>query len=136
MLGRVLMIAAAMAAMAASAAAAVVALAFALYALLRGPLGPAGAAACVAAAAALTVGLAGLIVALTVRSSTRQAQRKTAALSRQLLDMVKEKPFAAGGVAVGAVLMALRNPQVIATVLRTVMEAWQGAAAKGDRKKK
>ena len=128
MLHKAMMVAATLAAMAVAAATAVVALAFALFALLRGPIGPAGAAACVAAAAAVSIGVASLIAAGNARRAARPTH-EPASLTHQLFELVKDKPIASGGVAVGAVLMALRNPQILGVLLRTLIEAWPAAAA-------
>ena len=52
-------------------------------------------------------------------------------LADRLMDLVRDKPMATAGVAVAAGLMALRNPAVIAVIVRTILDA---LPAKGRKK--
>lgn len=124
MMERTLMALAAAAAIAAAAAVGVVALAFALYAALLPQIGAAWAACAVAGAAALLVGLAALLAARKAegdRRYTAQAPADTG-LVDTILMLVRDRPIMASGVAVAAGIYALRNPQLIAAVLRAFMD--------------
>ena len=124
MMERTLMALAAAAAIAAAAAVGVVALAFALYAALQPVIGPAWSACAVAGAAALLVGLAALIAARKAEGDRHQAAQAMpdAGLVDTILGVVRERPIMASGVAVAAGIYALRNPQLIAAVLRAFMD--------------
>ncbi len=125
MMERTLMALAAAAAIAAAAAVGVVALAFALYAALLPLIGPAWAACAVAGAAALLVGLAALIAARKAESGKSHAAQSSpvdAGLVDTVIGLVRERPIMASGVAVAAGIYALRNPQLIAAVLRAFMD--------------
>ena len=124
MLERVLMAVAAASAIATAAAVSVVALAFAIYALLSTPLGAAGAAGAVCAIFALLVALVGLFAVSRANKKGREAPAGEAiSLADRLMDLVRDKPMASAGIAVAAGLMALRNPAVIAVIVRTILEA-------------
>ncbi len=127
MMERTLMALAAAAAIAAAAAVGVVALAFALYAAMLPLVGPAWAACIVAAAAALLVALAAVIAARKAEGDHhRRAQAAAAPPDAGLVDvvinLVRERPLIASGAAVAAGIYALRNPQLIAAVLRAFMD--------------
>ena len=125
MMERTLMALAAAAAIAAAAAVGVFAAFFALYALVEPHLGPPGAAAVVSAAAAILVALAGMIAARKVegdRRDTTTATTPDAGLVDTVLTLVRERPLLASGAAVAAGIYALRNPQLIAAVLRAFMD--------------
>jgi len=137
MLRKALMIAAALGATAAAAGALIVALAYALFAVLQTPLGSAGASACVAGAAAVLIGLTALIA---VRSSGATKKKKPAPaasgnLSQTLIDLFKDKPFVASGVAAAAAALTLIKPEIIGVILRTVLNA-RGPAAPEKRRPK
>ncbi|MDR3506949.1 MAG: hypothetical protein P4L64_03525 [Caulobacteraceae bacterium] len=139
MLQKAMMTAAAITAMAVAAAVGVISLAFAIYGLLKDPLTPAGASAAVAAICAVTIALAGLIAARAAKAAEDKApsEPETLSLVTQLMDLVRDKPLAVGGVALAAGLIVMRNPQVIGVILRTLLDAWSqgGAAPKGRRGK-
>lgn len=124
MMERTLMALAAAAAIAAAAAVGVVALAFALYAALLPVIGPAWAACAVAGAAALLVGFAALLAARKAEGDRHHVAQGApdAGLVETILGVVRERPIMASGVAVAAGLYALRNPQLIAAVLRAFMD--------------
>lgn len=125
MMERTLMALAAAAAIAAAAAVGVFSAFFALYALVEPQLGAPGAAAVVSASAAVLVALAGMIAARKVdgdkRRNTAQAA-PDATLVDTILSLVRERPLLASGAAVAAGIYALRNPQLIAAVLRAFMD--------------
>ena len=132
MLERVLMAVAAASAIATAAAVSVVALAFAIYALLSTPLGAAGAAGAECAIFAVLVGIACLVAYGRAKKASRQGPAGDAiSLADRLMDLVRDKPMASAGIAVAAGLMALRNPAVIAIIVRTILDA---LPAKGRRK--
>ncbi len=105
------------AAIAAAAMTLVVALAFALYALARDWVGPAGASAIVAAAAALVLLAIGL--SCMVRLKPRKPE---ATLTERLTSFAKDKPLAAAAAAVVASVVAVRNPLVLAAIMKMVLE--------------
>lgn len=125
MMERTLMALAAAAAIAAAAAVGVFSAFFALYALVEPQLGAPGAAAVVSASAAVLVALAGMIAARKVDSDKRRNTAQAtpdATLVDTILSLVRERPLLASGAAVAAGIYALRNPQLIAAVLRAFMD--------------
>ncbi len=66
---------------------------------------------------------------LAVKPGKRRAAEPSGGLAHKLLDLVKERPMASGGVALSALLVVLRNPQILTAVLRAVIEALPAAAA-------
>jgi predicted permease len=124
MMERTLMALAAAAAIAAAAAVGVFSAFFALYALVEPQLGAPGAAAVVAASAAILVALAGFIAARKVEGDRRETTTATpdATMVDTILSLVRERPLLASGAAVAAGIYALRNPQLIAAVLRAFMD--------------
>ncbi len=125
MMERTLMALAAAAAIAAAAAVGVVSAFFALYALVEPQLGAPGAAAVVSASAAVLVAVAGYIAARKVDGDRRRNTAQStpdATLVDTILSLVRERPLLASGAAVAAGIYALRNPQLIAAVLRAFMD--------------
>lgn len=128
---------AAAAAIAAAAGVAVVAAAFALFALLVPMTGAAGAAAIVAAMAAFVVALAGLVAAARAKESRRRQQDFAAAdpgLVAKLFELAKQRPFVATGAAVAAGVFALRNPALVAAVLKAFFDAPGGPPSQDRRR--
>lgn len=126
---------AAAAAIAAAAGVAVVAAAFALFALLVPMTGAAGAAAIVAAMAAFVVALAGLVAAARAKENRRRQQDFAAAdpgLIAKLFELAKQRPFVAAGAAAAAGIFALRNPALVAAVLKAFFDA-PGGPPPNDR---
>ena len=120
---RVLLALMAAATFSAAAAVIVVALAFALYALVEPSLGRAGAAATVALATAVLIGLAGLIMALMGRGRRpRPASSVSGGVLERVIAFVSEKPFVAASAAIGAGLMAVRNPKYLGEALRAFLD--------------
>jgi hypothetical protein len=115
---RVLLAVVALSAMAASAAVVVAAAAFALYALLRMSLGAAGAAAAVALAFALLIAIFGLVIGLQAKGRRPPPEPS---LGERLGQMARERPILAAGGALAAGLIALKNPQVVATIISTIL---------------
>lgn len=123
MLRRLLLGVIAAAAMAASASVLVVALAFALYALVEPLLGRAGAAATVAGAAALLIGLLGTTIALMARAKRpRPSVSATGGVVERIFELVRDKPVVAIAAALGAGLMAVRNPTYVGSAIRSFLE--------------
>lgn len=125
MMERTLMALAAAAAIAAAAAVGVFSAFFALYALVEPHLGAPGAAAVVAASAAILVALAGMVAARKADNGERRhaaAATPDATMVDTILSLVRERPLLASGAAVAAGIYALRNPQLIAAVLRAFMD--------------
>ena len=133
MMERTLMALAAAAAIAAAAAVGVIALAFALYAALLPLIGAAWAAWFLRRRisarrklmlAARVVGLAALMAARKAEGDRRGAAQAPvdSGLVDTLLQVVRDRPIMASGVAVAAGIYALRNPQLIAAVLRAFMD--------------
>jgi hypothetical protein len=135
---KTLMTLAAAAAIAAAAGVAVVSAAFALYALLEPIVGPAGAAAVVSACAAIAVAIAGLIAAGKARARSREASQAFSAdgasdmggLIARVLELAKQRPLIAAGAALAAGVFALRNPILLATLVKAVFEASSGPPPK------
>ncbi len=94
-----------------------VALAFALYALVLPFVGPAGASAVVAGTAALLM----LITALLIGAKLG-ARKPEPTLGERLTDFVKDKPLAAGGAALVAGFLAMRNPLILAAIVKMFLE--------------
>jgi hypothetical protein len=98
----------------------VVAIAFALYAALRDVIGPAWAAAAVAGIVALLA----LIVALVAFRKAKpraSAKTETPGLASRLIDLAKERPMLAAGVATAAaaaaITVAIRNPRILTAII-------------------
>jgi hypothetical protein len=120
---RVLLALMAAAMFSAAAAVIVVALAFALYALVEPYLGRAGAAATVALVAAILIGFAGLIMAVAGRNKrSRVAASLAGGLLERAIAFVRQKPIVAASAAIGAGLMAARNPKYLGEALRAFFE--------------
>lgn len=134
-LQRLMMAAAAIAAIAAAAAIAVVALALAVFAAFRPYVGEAYAWAIVAAGFALAIGLAGLIVAQGARGRTRRRGRREEAdalgLAEQLLDLARDRPVSAVGVAVALGVVLMRSPKSLSAIAKAFFETVTG---KGERR--
>jgi hypothetical protein len=115
----------AVAAMASAAAVVVAAAAFALYALVRQPLGAAGAAGVVALAAAVLLALLGLIMALLAKGPRRKPGKIGAQASPldRIIEMARERPIVSVGAILGAAVVAMRNPAVLALVVKAVLDS-------------
>ena len=111
----------AVSALAAAAVVVVVALAFALYAAVLPQLGPAWAAASVAGAAALLRVLCALALLIKVNPPKFGKQPQERDTLTRLIDLAKDKPIVAASAIIGASLVALRNPKIVATLLATAM---------------
>lgn len=124
---RLLSGAAAVGAIAACAACAVVAAAFAIFMLLNEFVGGPGAAAIVALVFALLAGVGTLIGTRGTGGAKAKAKRKAEppappeSLVDRAIDLAREKPLIAAGMAVAAGLMALRNPIIVSTFLSSLM---------------
>ena len=120
---RVLLALMAAATFAAASAVIVVALAFALYAFVEPYLGRAGAAATVALVTAILIGFAGLIMALAGRRKRPKANPALpGGFLERALAVVREKPIVAASAAIGAGLMASRNPKYLGEAIRAFLD--------------
>ncbi|HZC17989.1 MAG TPA: hypothetical protein VE309_14625 [Caulobacteraceae bacterium] len=118
---RLLMAFVAIAVIAASASVVVVALAFTLYALVEPYVGRAGASAAVAGAFALIAAIVGF--AAMPRGRKRRTGPVTPTdVAEDLMELVRDKPIASAGVALGAAIMAMRNPRVIGEIARAFFQ--------------
>jgi predicted permease len=113
---------AAAAAIAAAAAVSVVAAFFALYALVLPYTGPAGAAAVVAVAAALLAAIGAFIFARMAEGPRRKPQpAPEASLVEKLILIARAHPVLSVGAAVAAGVYGLKNPELVAAVMRAFM---------------
>ncbi len=99
----------------------VIALAFSVHALLLPVLGKAGSAALVAAAFAVLAALVGMVVVR--RPEPRQSVPEASPLIDLLLDLVRAKPLVSTAVATLVGLILSRNPELLATLIRTFTAA-------------
>ncbi len=128
---RVLLTLMAAAVFAAASAVIVVALAFALYAFVEPYLGRAGAAGVVALVTAILIGVSGLIMLLAGRGRRPKASANLpGGVLERALAFVKEKPIVAASAAIGAGLMATRNPKYLGQTIRAFLDG----GSKGRRK--
>ena len=118
-LGRIAVGLAAAAVLATSAAIFVIALAFALFALVRPYVGPAGAAAIVAGASALLVLLGALALALSARVKAAKLAQRGKDPAARIMNLLREKPVTAIAAAIGAGILAIRNPKYLGAVLHS-----------------
>ena len=131
-LQRVLMAVAAVAALAAAAVIAMVALAFAIFGLLKPEIGAANASAAVAAVFAALIGLAGLLSARGVGLRRRPRHKgeatdgDAAGLIDRLMDLARDRPVAAIGVAVALGIFLMRSPSALAAIARAFFETFTG----------
>ena len=110
------------AAILASSAVFVVAAAYALFALVRDPLGPAGAAGVVCLAAAILIGLVGLIAAMSLRGGKKKTTPGAdGGLLDQLFELARERPIVSTGALIAAAIVGLRNPAVLAGVVKMLL---------------
>jgi hypothetical protein len=127
-----MMAAAAIAAVAAAAAIAVVAVAFAVFAACRPYVGEAYAWAIVAAAFALTIGLAGMIAAQGARGRSRRRGRydeeDALGLAERLIDLARDRPVSAVGVALALGIVLIRSPKSLAAIAKAFFETFMGKA--------
>ncbi len=124
---KAMMLVGAAAALAACAVTAVVALAFTVYALLREVVGPAGAAACVVGVVCVIAGLAAFIAYRQVGPPRRLSRDSVSSPPRmstvdRIAQAVRDRPIIAAGAALAAGLMALRNPVLVAAVVRALTQ--------------
>lgn len=130
---RLLSLIAALAATAAAAFVIIFAMAFGVYALLEPHLGRAGAAGCLILAFALVLALTAFFASLQLRlpkPRRRQRDAEAQSLPERLIALVREKPYAAAGVAAAIGLLTTRNPRLIGAALRAFTEGWEGGGKK------
>ena len=107
------------------------AVAFAIYAAFEPLIGRAFAAAATAGVFAVAIALTALVLGLMAegRRRSRATRKPDAGLTGMILDLVRDKPFAAAGIAAALGLVAVRNPRTIAAVLSAFIEGWRGGSA-------
>ena len=109
----------------------VVAAAYALFALVRESLGAAGAAAVVCLAAAVLIGLVGAGAAFQLRGKTKPpAAGPGSGILDQLFELARERPIVSTGALVAAAALAIRNPVVLASVVKALLNKKPAAKAK------
>lgn len=114
---------AAAAAIAAAAATSVVAAFFALYALVLPYLGAAGAAASVAVAAALLAVVGAMILARRAEGPRRKPQpAPEPSLVETVFNLARAHPLLSVGAAVAAGVYGLKNPELLAAVMRAFVD--------------
>ena len=130
-LRRVMLLIAAAAALMAATGVITIAIAFAVYAAFEPMIGRAYAAAATAGVFALAIALTALILGLMAqgRRQARASRRPDASLTDRIMELVRDKPFAAAGIAAALGLVAVRNPRTIAAVLSAFLEGWRGGSA-------
>ena len=99
----------------------VIALAFSVHALLLPIMGEAGTAALIAAAFAILALLAAMVAVR--RPEPRQRLPEASSLIDLLLDLVRAKPLVSTAVATLVGLILSRNPELLATLIRTFTAA-------------
>ena len=120
---RVLMALLAVSALATAASVLVFALAFALYALVEPWFGRAGAAACVALTAATFMAIGGLLAAGGARGKASKAPPvPTGGLVERAFAFLQKKPVLAVSAAIGAGILAIRNPQYLGSLVRAFVD--------------
>jgi uncharacterized membrane protein len=134
-LRRVLLLIAAAAALMAATGVITIAIAFAVYAAFEPMIGRAYAAAATAGVFAAAIALTALVLGMLAQAGQRRraASRSDASLTDRIMDLIREKPFAAAGIAAAAGLVAIRNPRIIGAVLGAFLEGWRGGAAAKKR---
>ena len=108
---------------------AVVALSFTVYALLRDTLTPAGASAAVVAICAFIALIAALVASRQAKfGSSRPAAAtvRPASITDKVMDVAREHPLVAAGLAAAAGAAAFANPALVTAVLRAFTEKTRG----------
>jgi hypothetical protein len=118
---RILLSVAMIFALGAAVATAVVALAFAAFAVLEVWLGRAGAAAVVALIFAVFAGVVALLIEMQVKGKKARLAPREPSMTEKLSELARERPLLAGGAALAAGLIALKNPQVVASIVSAVL---------------
>jgi len=120
---RVLFALTAAATLAAAAGVIVVALAFALYALTEPYLGRAGAAGAVALVTAFLIGLVGLVLAILGRERrSRVVAPPSGGVLERTVAFLSQRPVMSAAAALGAGLIAARNPKYLGEALRAFVQ--------------
>ncbi len=119
---RVLLAFIAASAFSAAAAVAVFALAFCLYAFVEPWLGRAGAAATVAGVTALGMAFFGLLMALANRKPPPKPPTLAGGLVERVVAFIRQRPVTSLSAAIGAGVMAVRNPKYLGELLRAFFD--------------
>jgi hypothetical protein len=110
--------------MATAAGVCVVAAAFALYALAHQYLTAPASGAVVAVAAAILVFIVGLILSQKLHTTAKKTlPADQVPLTERLIDVAKEHPLIAGGAAIAATFLAVRNPKILTGALSAYLAA-------------
>ncbi|OYX32047.1 MAG: hypothetical protein B7Y99_09145 [Caulobacterales bacterium 32-69-10] len=92
--------------------------AFAVYAVLTPMLGQAGAAAAVSGIAAVIVVAAALLMRMEAKEGGGSKRHESeATMTDRLIQVARDRPLLAGGAALAAGLIALKNPQAAAGLI-------------------
>lgn len=115
---------------------ALVSAAFAIYAVLVPALGQAGAAAVVSAIAAVIVGVCALFMRMEASDGGGRSRRHEPepGLADRLIQVAKDRPILAGGAALAAGLLALKNPQAAAGLVSAFLAG--KAADRSDHRRR
>ncbi len=105
-------------------AAAVVAASFALYQWLKTDmgLGPSGAAAAVAGGLALVLLIGGMLT----MAIARGPKKKEESMVDRAINALKERPVMSAAAGIAALVVAVRNPAVVASVLAAFLGSQSG----------
>jgi hypothetical protein len=130
-LQRALLWIAAAAALAAAAVIGMIALAFAVYGFLVPHVGPANASAGVAALFAFLIGLGGLLAGLGLRGARRRRtgryeERDALGLADRVMEVARDRPLAAVGVALAVGVILVRSPSALSAISRAFFDSVGG----------
>jgi hypothetical protein len=131
---RLLFLLAGATALAVSAGVFVVALAYALFALVKPYVGAAGAAAVVAGAAAVFIAIVGLVLANLGKPPKRKPGEPDSVVDA-VVDFVRSKPVTAIVGAIGAGLLAVRNPKYLGAAIGAFFERHERTNARRNRRR-
>lgn len=114
---------------------ALVATAFAIFAVLVPHVGEAGAAAVVATIAAVVVGIAALLMRFEASGGGHHKPEPEPTLVDRVFQVARDRPILAGGAALAAGLLALKNPQAAAGLVSAFL-AGKSADRPTDRRRR
>lgn len=109
--------------LAVSAGVLVVSAAFAVFGLLKAWVGPPGAAALTALAAAILMAVVAFSFEAWAQSAkSGKAPESEKDLVQRLIAMVQERPILSAGALAGVVALAIRNPALVAIVVKAFLD--------------
>jgi hypothetical protein len=121
-IGRTLAAAIAFVALATAATSAVVAVAFALFFAFQPITGSAGAAGIVAAVFGSIVAIAALLALNWGSSEDRDVPEHEFSFVERIIEMSRTRPLLSAGAGIAALMIAFRNPALVATVAAAFMD--------------